>query len=285
MKKVLYLIILLFFAYFTSVGQNENVLVQTKYYQLTAPTYVKDNSANGKSVLARERLIFTVIKTDSNGDRQIQFWKFNDADKPNIINDNPKLKNDVLQYNYNNLLENSEDLNKPDNTKVFLIGADDFEENAVPYYNAGFKKGACDWSSGIAVLPIKVRKNPDFTFSKDFTLGISAGGKMRISHLNPTFVNFLFNVGISSVTLDGPSTLNKVTTPSERSAYTTAIGLVFENHSFQFGLFYGKDRLSKNDFENSNWIYNNKPWLSIGIGYQLFSSNKVSSNSTQGNNK
>lgn len=128
----------------------------------------------------------------------------------------------------------------------------------------------------------KLILSPERTYSKDLSLGLSGGGKWRISHRNPTYLNLLLNVGISSVSLDSVSTGGRIKQPSDRATLTTAIGLVFENHSFQFGFFYGWDRLSANDATNSKWIYNRKPWLSFGIGYQIFAAGNKSKETKAG---
>ncbi len=281
MKNVLILIVILTFAV-KGFSQNFESYSKTRYYQLTVPTFIRDTKDTTKELLAESQLLFTVLRTAFNGDKVIQFWKF-----PNRTDSTEK--NKMIQqaaiYNYKNVNNTSSgnELSDLENQKIFIIKASDFIDNAIPYYSAGIRKGALDWSSGLVILPIKTRADPSFTFSKDISLGVSGGGKVRISHRNPTYLNVLFNVGISSVTIDSKS--SKLTSPSEHAAYTTALGIVFENHSFQFGLFYGKDRLTKNDAETTDWIYNNKNWISIGIGYQLFKSNNNGQASKEGTQK
>ena len=260
------------------LSQNYERFETTKFYQFTAPTFVTEEKTGSPVILADSKLVFTVIKSDSNGDKIIQFWKWDSTKVQNI----PKME----KYNYvdiNNIKNNiiSTDIS---NLKIFKITKADFESNAIPYFNAGFKKGSWDWSSGIVVLPLKARKSPEFSYSKDFTLGLSGGAKVRISHTNPTYINFLYNIGISSVGIDSLSSKGKIKQPSDRAALTNAFGIVFENHSYQFGFFYGFDRLSANDFKNSQWIYNRKPWVSIGIGYQIFSKDNKSKKTQEGKN-
>jgi hypothetical protein len=261
MKNFIFLIAM---AVFVTKGfsQNFEMYNKTRFYELIVPTYVKEDKAGAKPVLTQGKLKFTVLKEDKEG-VLVQFWSW----------DTTGNKEKIAIFNFNDM--NRKDtkgsvIEDTDNVKVFRIPSEDFKNNAIPYFNAGFELGTLDWSSGIVVLPVKVRNSPKYTYSKDLSLGLSGGGRWRISHRNPTYLNFLINAGISSVSVDSVSTNGRIRQPSDRAALTTAIGLVFENHAFQFGFFYG------------NWIYNRKPWLSFGIGYQLFSSGNKSKESKAG---
>ena len=278
MKNTKNVLFLFFTVILNCFSQNFEKFETTKFYQLIAPTYVTEEKLGSQAILAESNLIFTIIKSESNGDKIIQFWKW-DSTKVNNI---PKME----KYNYIDVNQKKDNTISTDisNLKIFKITKADFESNAIPYFNAGFKKGAWDWSSGIVVLPLKARKNPEFSYSKDFTLGLSGGAKMRISNSNPTYLNFLYNIGISSVGIDSLSSKGKIKQPSDRAALTNAFGIVLENHSYQFGIFYGFDRLSSNDYKNTQWIYNRKPWISIGIGYQIFSKENKAKKTQEGNN-
>ena len=262
-----------------SYCQNFEIFGQTKFYELVVPTFVVENKPNATPILAAGKLKFTVLKIDSNGDYIIQFWKWTgenqgqnlDKSALYIYQDITKLKNNVI----------SDEL---DNLKIFKLSAEDFKNNAIPYHSAGLQRGALDWSSGLVVLPIKSRNKPNFTYSKDITLGLSGGAKMRISHRNPTYLNFLINLGIASVSVDSLSSSGKIKQPSDRAALTTAFGVVLENHSFQFGVFVGRDKLSANDAKNTGWIYNNKPWISFGLGYQILTASDKNKDTKAGKN-
>ncbi|MCA0231321.1 MAG: hypothetical protein LCH91_12700 [Bacteroidetes bacterium] len=273
MKKIILFNLLFFLRLSNAHSQNYQQYDKTRFYELIVPTYVAEVGAS--SILAQSKLKFTLLR-EGKDSVLIQFWTWGDT----LEN-----KEKIATYNFNNpskrdskgdvILENG-------NTKVFKMSLEDFKNNAIPYFNAGFQRGSLDWSSGLVVLPVKARNAPLRTYSKDLSLGLSGGGKWRISHRNPTYLNLLLNVGISSVSLDSVSTGGRIKQPSDRATLTTAIGLVFENHSFQFGFFYGWDRLSANDATSSKWIYDRKPWLSFGIGYQLFSAGSKSKETKAG---
>ena len=266
------------FGIVNSNAQNYEAYESTKFFELTVPTFIEEIKDSPKQILAEAKLKFTVLKIDKDGNYIIQFWNWsNSTDRSNlekmalyIYNDINKKKNGIISNDINNL-------------KFFKITSEDFKSNSIPYYNAGLNKGSFDWSSGLILLPVKTRNLPSFTYSKDLSLGLSGGGKMRISHRNPTYLNLLINVGLSSVTIDSLSSNGKLAQPSDLAAFTTSIGVVLENHSFQFGIFYGVDKLSANDFRNTTWIYNKKPWLSLGLGYQILSSGDKNKNKNPGN--
>lgn len=264
MKKLLLIIAICWWYSPNAQAQNFEQYDKTRFYELFVPTYVTENKDGMKSILTPGKLKFTVLK-EGKDSVLIQFWAWGDT-----LN---KEKNATYVFNDITKKDNQKKISEDsENTKTFKMSLEDFKNNTIPYFNAGFQRGSFDWSSGIVVLPVKARNAPKYTYSKDLSLGLSGGGRWRISHRNPTYLNFLLNVGISSVQVDSVSSNGRVKQPSDRAALTTALGLVLENHSFQFGFFYGWDRLSANDATNSGWIYDRKPWISFGIGYQIFAS-------------
>jgi hypothetical protein len=274
MKKIALLSLLFFLRLSDGRSQNYQLYDKTRFYELMVPTYVIENKEGASPLLAQSKLKFTLLKEDKDS-VLIQFWAWGDTTGN---------KEKIATYNFNDPSKKDikgRIIQENGNAKVFKMSLEGFK-NAIPYFNAGVQRGSLDWSSGLVVLPVKVRNALVRTYSKDLSLGLSGGGKWRISHRNPTYLNLLLNVGISSVSLDSVSTGGRIKQPSDRATLTTAIGLVFENHSFQFGFFYGWDRLSANDAANSNWIYNRKPWLSFGIGYQIFAAGNKSKKTEAG---
>ena len=53
----------------------------------------------------------------------------------------------------------------------------------------------------------------------------------------------------------------------------------------EFGLFFGKDRLTAQDQKDTDWQFKNKPWLAIGLGYSILSKSDKSKNQDAANNK
>ncbi|MFY7910798.1 MAG: hypothetical protein ACOVO2_14625 [Emticicia sp.] len=247
-------------------AQNFQSYDETFFYEFKIPVKVT-NAENAADVkYAPSQSTFTLLSKDVTG-YKILFWKWQNDDMGY-----------QTSFNYKDSSLPQMKIEKIDNKKIFIVSEDDFKNYAIPVY-----KRNRDWSAGLVVLPLKYRGSPK-TFSKDFSLGLSGGFKWRLSKYNPTYLHFLVNCGISAVTVDSLSSKGKIKQPSDLAAATFAIGTVLENHSFQFGIFGGFDRLTAADYVKTNWIYNRKPWLSIGIGYQIFSKDSKSKNNSAGSN-
>lgn len=159
------------------------------------------------------------------------------------------------KYNYVNSSSGPNAI-KTENTdfKYFKMRQSDFETNAVKIYRQWFPY----FTAGTVLIPIKIRFSP-FNFSKDFTLGPTAGLKLRLTKFTGNYMNILGSIGVTSVTLDSLSTQGKIKSASDRPAITPSIGCVFEFHNVQIGIFCGFDYISKK--ENVDWVYQGKPWI------------------------
>lgn len=200
----------------------------------------------------------------------IKFWVWNDtllAQKYNYIDD-------IVEPKYNHLKDPEKKARR-----YFLIDKKEFVAKTIPYYSRSRKPAI---TAGAVLLPIKMRFN-EFDFSKDITLGPVVGAKWRMSHYDENYFSILVGFGITSITLDSISTKGKIASITDRPALTPSLGFVFEFHTnVQIGIFAGIDCLSAR--ENTNWIYNKKPWLSIGLGYNILSKSSEQKNIKEGNN-
>lgn len=157
-------------------------------------------------------------------------------------------------------------LNYDGRKKYFTISSEGLSDIAIRRFVLnGYRPS---FVAGAAIIPIKVRFN-SFDFSKDVTLGTTIGASWRISKYSEHFVNLLAGFGITSVSLDSTSTNGQIKLPSDRSALTPSLGLVFDFNGVQAGIFSGIDMISYK--EQTQWMYNRKPWLSIGLGYTILS--------------
>lgn len=158
----------------------------------------------------------------------------------------------------------------------------DFSDDDVEYYKYfRITKAQLDYKAipsntqryaftlGSVITPIKLRISP-FDFSKDFTIGSTFGVKYTKSDFAPVSFSGLVGIGVSSVSLDSFSTNGKVRTRQETLAFTPSLGVMLEFGNAQIGLFTGIDMLSSNNNIFDNYIYKNKPWISIGLGYSIF---------------
>jgi hypothetical protein len=158
--------------------------------------------------------------------------------------------------------------------KYFLMSVSDFPKKVI----ARFDRNA-SFTAGSVLIPFKLRLK-HFDFSKDFTLGPSAGVKFRLSHYSKHYVNLMAGMGITSVSVNNRSTKGYITEEVEVPALTPSIGFVFEfNNSTQAGIFIGWDYISDN--ENIHLLYHSKPWISFGLGYTLLSKEDNSSSAVE----
>lgn len=129
---------------------------------------------------------------------------------------------------------------------------------------------------GLVNLPIKARfgskdkidekYNKDFLISSDVSLGFSFGYKYKWTEANG--INLLAGVSLASIQVDSSITKGYATSATNASALTGHVGVLFEVHNFQFGLFTGIDFLAGQ--MGKEFLYKKDPWLGIAIGYSLF---------------
>ncbi len=159
--------------------------------------------------------------------------------------------------------------------KYFLMSYQDFNDKSIKRYSR-----VPTFTAGTVVIPVKLRFN-QFDFSKDVTIGPTAGVRFRLSHYTNNYLNVLLGFGISSVSLDSISTGGKIKKGSDRPALTPSLGIVFEFiQNVQVGVFLGKDYIAKK--EDVDWMYQGKTWFSIGLGITILSRQSSASQNKDG---
>jgi len=238
----------------TTIGYHYKLVVETPIFLCN----IRGTQLSDSLYEAPSKAIFTHI--GNKGDSVIiRFWIW-EKDQTEAI----------YAYNYQNA-----------NSKqrlYFLMSSSDFENKTIRRYS--LRPG---FAIGTAAVPFKIRTNP-FNFTNDIGIGPVVGVKFRLSrYSSKNFFNVLLGFGLSSVNLDSLSTNGNVTTNSpitNPAALTLSLGGVFEFSNVQVGAFIGKDYINRN--EKIDWIYQGKTWLSIGLGYTLFSK---STTDQKGNSK
>jgi len=154
--------------------------------------------------------------------------------------------------------------------KYFLISRYDLDSNCIKVYNSGWRSAALP--IGLVTMPLKLRLGSNFDFQGNLSLGTTAGVKIRMSKYSPNYINFLFGASISTISLDSFNTKGKaIGQPiTNMAVFSPSFGAVFEFGKAQAGIFYGWDILNKSTQSKYEWIYNKKPWLSIGFGFSIF---------------
>ena len=125
---------------------------------------------------------------------------------------------------------------------------------------------------GNIFTPIKLRFSP-FDFNKDITVGTTFGIKYNTIEKQNASIDAIVGLGISTISIDSFSSKGKVISPIDLLSFSPSFGIVLEFGNAQVGLFCGFDFISNANQIKYDWIYKNKPWLSFGIGYSLFSFN------------
>lgn len=125
---------------------------------------------------------------------------------------------------------------------------------------------------GNIITPVKLRFAP-FDFTKDITLGSTFGVKYYLGKKQVAAIDGLVGIGVSTLTIDSASSRGKTLQPVDLLAFTTSAGIVLEFGNAQVGAFCGVDFISNKNQADYGWIYRNKPWISFGVGYSIFSFN------------
>lgn len=141
--------------------------------------------------------------------------------------------------------------------------------------NGGDKIPQSDFIFGLTTLPIKMRfGNPEvengkqkryFDFAGEISLGISTGWRRRTDPINSFSV--LTGIAITSVPIDSFTSKGLFTSPTNVSALTWHLGILYQHKVFQIGLFSGIDYL-KGEL-GKRWVYRHQPWLGIGLGIAI----------------
>lgn len=293
MKIKLFLFALIVFPNLTFAQAQGNIT--GKYYITNVDLVVKEFNLVKKDTIidsnyiAEKDLKFTAYETK--GDQLIiKFWDFGKKEKivqnnekeflnlinllkkESISNDVLLMKLDSLNDNYQELNENVETykkINKDTDGKYFVMNLDDFNQKVDVYNGSG-----CSFVWGFSIIPIKLRfgtSSTNFKYNTGFSLGVNVGYEVFIPNRKKQSAAFLFGVGISSVEVEPFEVNNLVTSKSNESAFTPSLGMVYSYENFQIGIFSGIDYIAGE--MGSNWIYKNKPWLGVGLGFTIFQKN------------
>jgi hypothetical protein len=159
--------------------------------------------------------------------------------------------------------------------RFYKIPKSEFLESATKLYKR--------WSPilGAFSYPFKYRPQTG-EFEKTFNIQITGGYSILPNIKNAKkSLAFLLGVGASSITLNPFNTTDYKGDSSgrETTSATISLNIVYIHNRFQVGASLGWDNLLGN--ESKNWQYNAKPWLSIGVGANIFSLQEESTSPTQ----
>jgi hypothetical protein len=133
--------------------------------------------------------------------------------------------------------------------------------------------------TGTMLAPIKIRPEVNvegtvvpWELSTDIALGQYLGLRIPISKKNPFYITIpTFTLGTSLLSINRSNT-----SPESESSTTLGLtwstGVILDLNSFNIGFLIGRDYAP--GVSGSDWIYNEKTWLSIGFGINFTSKNK-----------
>ena len=143
-------------------------------------------------------------------------------------------------------------------------------------------------ATGVLNYPFKFRPQAGKSdFSGAFNIGAALGYRWPHKSYREFTWLLLGSYGISTISLDSSTVRQNgagLTTANDFTALSMSAGLMVEYNKVQAGVFVGVDNLSRGTHREYEWIYQGKPWISIGFGYSIFSTetDKGSTNEGQG---
>ncbi|MCB0705010.1 MAG: hypothetical protein KDC34_06860 [Saprospiraceae bacterium] len=146
------------------------------------------------------------------------------------------------------------------NTQIFSMPIEEFERLTTPIYP--IFKGA---KVGTYSIPIRLRgigkDNFDFESSLSLQTNLVFGfGKKDKPN---SFIDLSIGLGLTGVQLNADN--SDIMENRSGTAFTLSCGVLIKPHPLaNIGLFWGVDWLSQSDSE-TNWVYQGKPWLGLGI--------------------
>lgn len=135
-----------------------------------------------------------------------------------------------------------------------------------------------DISFGTLTTPFRFRHQP-FLYTNNVSLGATIAFTKKI--YQNFSVGVVPGISLTKVELDKFSTNGFVEDKTERPALTPSISLLFGYKNINVTAGIGWDIVNRVSDTEKSWIYNGAHWFGIGIGINLFSSNKESDTAEQ----
>lgn len=311
MKKVFITFCVMLTFYSISAQEEDLNGRQTTSFVLKEATYQLQlvNEQNGEPVVgnysAKRGYIFRIVDSDVDN-YVIQFIDFKKNKKDSTIQNIAESKIGIQMEKSVNTFHFSDSLFKIFQTNILLDSThlnaliETYTANSKTNYKAvpvcsnnngdffKIKKSLLDsiktpyiyypkwtFTFGTVLIPVKFRfkvknePNSTFNFKTDIELGLFLGAKVKPFKNNNISFSFLVGSGPTLAATDSLTTKGYVKDNSVSGAYSITGGFVVEYKKAQLGIFCGADYASGE--LSKQWIYHNKPWLAIGLGFNIFS--------------
>jgi hypothetical protein len=144
-------------------------------------------------------------------------------------------------------------------------------------------------AAGIISLPFKYRPQKNNSdFSGVFNLGTGLG--YTFSHKKSAVFTHsaILGLSISTISLDSSNTnrnQGQLASINNFSAFSCSIGYMIQYDRVQAGVFFGIDQLSKINQRQFEWQYQSRPWISVGFGFAIFSTENENRSNDPGINQ
>ena len=165
------------------------------------------------------------------------------------------------------------------NLPMYFARISDLEKNVIQrhltwFEQKGGKMSGTSFSLTQMTLPFKFYLGKEPLFTSAVNLGTSFGYQVRMSRYRPNYLSVISFIGLSSVRLDQSLAPLVGETSKDIAALTGALGMALNLNKAQISVLIGWDYLNENQTKYK-WKYYAKPWLSMGLGYTLFTSDFV----------
>jgi hypothetical protein len=243
-----------------------------------------DNDLDDNPIFSITNQLFWVVNTQGNDAiiKILYYTKKNGDLKNGNASDNFFTYNFDGSYSAWDSLRSSKKKAKQfgDNQSYFKVPISILNSKALPYTRI-------DWSLSVGALnfPFKYRFQKGYgDFSGSFNFGTGVG--LLIPHDSAARWNYTILAGfsISQINIDSVSATRNwkgLTSSNNFAAFSFSIGMMLQNNKVQVGVFFGWDRLGRLNNAEYGWIYQGKPWVSIGLGYSIFAAdNKTDKSGT-----
>jgi len=217
--------------------------------------------------------LFRLIKTITSGNSAFGIIQILDYTKEVGGKTQPTSVTEFYTYNHRssttyNVLSDVDrgSRNYGDDQKYFIVPI-----NYITSYSSQYLGRNLDISAGVVSLPLKLRLK-DGDFSGSVSIAGAGGIKWRTNpYKTDRYHNILIGLGLSNLTMDSASvTKNKDNIVSNLTGLTIITGYLYQSGKIQIGAFLGWDFLTRTNQEKFGWIYQGKPWISLGIGVSIF---------------
>lgn len=128
-------------------------------------------------------------------------------------------------------------------------------------------------TGGVLTLPFKFRSAVGQTprsMTTDVTIGPYIGTRVRLAKKSDVFLTVPFTVGLTFINVNNSNTTTTNSQTTDNSivpGFTIGSGFVIQINKYELGLIAGADFGTGK--AGTEWIYNNKPWVSFAIGYSF----------------